>query len=235
MSQNTILDKILIKGKIKLITGLHIGASNDFAPIGAVDSIVVRNPIDKRPIIPGSTLKGKMRTLLAKANNSSPILSKLNEDSIEIKRLFGSSLPEIISSRLQFSDSFLLEESVDTLKNKTDLYLTEIKFENTIDRITAVASPRQIERVPMGAEFSFNLVYNLEDDVEVYEDFENISKAIKLLHMDYIVGSGSRGYGKISFNNFAVIPQNITKKTYEIDVNKLKQILQESEEYVLSL
>lgn len=235
MAQNTILDKILIKGKIKLLTGLHIGASNDFAPIGAVDSIVVRNPIDKRPIIPGSTLKGKMRNLLAKANSSSPILESIEKDSDVIKRLFGASSPEIISSRLQFSDSFLLDESVEALRDKTDLYLTEIKFENTIDRTTAVANPRQLERVPMGAEFSFNLVYNVEDDAELYEDFENISKGLKLLHMDYIGGSGSRGYGKIKFHSFTVAPQNITNKQYEIDVNKLQQILEESEEYVLSL
>ena len=110
MTQSTIIDKILIKGKIKLLTGLHIGASNDFAPIGAVDSIIVRNPIDRRPIIPGSTLKGKMRNLLVKANSSSCILDSIEKDSIEIKRLFGASSPEIIISRLQFCDSFLSEK-----------------------------------------------------------------------------------------------------------------------------
>ncbi len=235
MTQSTIIDKILIKGKIKLLTGLHIGASNDFAPIGAVDSIIVRNPIDRRPIIPGSTLKGKMRNLLVKANSSSCILDSIEKDSIEIKRLFGASSPEIIISRLQFCDSFLSEKSVNELKDKTDLYLTEIKFENNISRTTAVANPRQLERVPMGAEFSFHLIYNLEDTNELYEDFENISKGLKLLHMDYIGGSGSRGYGKIKFLDFSVTPLNITNKSYEIDVNKLQQILEESEDYVLSL
>lgn len=58
--------KIKFSAQIRLETGLHIGASNAFAAIGAIDSPVIKDPITNLPIIPGSSLKGKMRTLLAK-------------------------------------------------------------------------------------------------------------------------------------------------------------------------
>ena len=81
------------------------------------------------------------------------------------------------------------------IKNYIDPIQTE--FENTINRIDAVANPRQLERVPAGSEFKFVLVYNLENLEEAEEDFLNISMALKLLQMDYIGGSGTRGYGKV--------------------------------------
>jgi CRISPR-associated protein Csm3 len=229
----TLYDKLKITGKLTLLTGMHIGASNDFAPIGAVDSIVVRDPLKSEPIIPGSSLKGKMRTLLAKAMTTKPFLKSFNEDEEPIKRLFGASQP-VVQSRLQFCDLFMTKDSVENLKDKTDLYLTEIKFENNIDRITAVANPRQLERVPAGAEFDFVLIYNLENLEEVEEDFENISTALKLLHMDYIGGSGTRGYGKVKVSELEIEPMALTNRIYSEEIiTKLESKLQESEEYEL--
>ena len=229
----TLYDKLVIRGTLKLLTGMHIGASNDFAPIGAVDSIVVRDPMTSRPIIPGSSLKGKMRTLLAKANSDGPFLNDIKEDADVIKRLFGASDP-VISSRLQFCDLKMNDASVNKLENKTDLYLTEIKFENTINRTDAVANPRQLERVPAGSEFEFVLVYNLENLDEVKKDFENISNAIKLLHMDYIGGSGTRGYGKVQISDISVEPQGLTDKNYSNDlVTELEQKFNGCEDYAL--
>ncbi len=231
----TIYDKLVISGTLKLLTGMHIGASNDFAPIGAVDSIVVRDPMTSKPIIPGSSLKGKMRTLLAKANSDGPFLNDIKNDNDVIKRLFGASEP-VVSSRLQFCDLFMTEETVDALENKTDLYLTEIKFENTINRTDAVANPRQLERVPAGSKFNFVLVYNLENLEEAEEDFENISDAIKLLQMDYIGGSGTRGYGKVKIYDISIKPQGITNRTYSNDLlSKLEQKFAGCEDYALSL
>ena len=238
MSENkipTLYDKFVIKGKLTLLTGMHIGASNDFAPIGAVDSVVVRDPISLKPIIPGSSLKGKMRTLLAKANSNKSFLNDISEDSEEIKRLFGSSDP-FISSRLQFCDLFMTDETKNRLENKTDLYLTEIKFENTINRISAVANPRQLERVPAGSEFNFSLIYNLENLDEVQTDFKNISNAIKLLQMDYIGGSGTRGYGKVKISNLSIEAKKLTNKPYPSDlIQKLNEELMGIEDYALSL
>ncbi|GBR75892.1 CRISPR-associated protein Csm3 [Candidatus Termititenax persephonae] len=240
-TQRKIFGKIKISGKLTLVTGLHIGSSKDFAPIGAVDSVVVRDPLTNRPIIPGSSLKGKLRTLLVKAiderETGDNSLVGIKEDLPEIKRLFGASEPEIISSRLQFYDLFVDKDSVEKLRDKTDLYLTEIKFENTINRTDSVANPRQLERVPAGANFAFQLIYNVEVQGEVEADFANLAIALKFFHLDYLGGSGTRGYGKVKVAGLKVELldlQNLTKPT-EIDVVKLQSILEESEKYALSL
>lgn len=226
----TIIDKIVIKAELTLLTGMHIGKSNDFASIGAVDSVVITDPITKQPIIPGSTLKGKLRTMLAKLETEGSSLNKHNEDSDVIKRLFGASSPEIVESRLQFYDIFL--NNAEELKNKEmDLAYTEIKFENTINRTTAVANPRQLERVPAGAKFNFKLVYNCEDELDLEEDIENFARAIKMIQLDYIGGSGTRGYGKVAFSNFTIECAKLTDN--KIDTSEITKILKDCENYAI--
>lgn len=226
----TILDKIIIKAELRLLTGMHIGKSNDFAPIGAVDSVIITDPITKQPVIPGSTLKGKLRTMLAKLETEGPSLKKHDEDNEIIKRLFGASNPEIVESRLQFYDIFL--NNAEELKNKEmDLAYTEIKFENTINRITAVANPRQLERVPAGAKFDFKLVYNCEDASDLEEDIENLARALKMIQLDYIGGSGTRGYGKIAFSDFSVECAKLTDN--EVDISEITNILKDCENYAI--
>lgn len=229
-NMKTISDKIIIKAELKLLTGMHIGKSNDFAPIGAVDSVIITDPLTKQPIIPGSTLKGKLRTMLAKLETEGPVLKNHNQDNEIIKRLFGASKPEIVESRLQFYDIFL--NNAEELKNKeTDLLYTEIKFENTINRTTAVANPRQLERVPAGAKFAFKLVYNCEDEEDLQEDIENLAKALKMIQLDYIGGSGTRGYGKITFADFKVECAELTDK--KIDISNVTEILKDCENYAI--
>ncbi len=193
--------KIKIEGIIKVETGLHIGGDDSFSAIGAIDSPVVRDPLTREPVIPGSSLKGKMRSLLAKEMGTIPQggTKGFEADCSEIKRLFGSSASDsnaegtgMQMSRLQFRDCFLI--------NKEKLpQVFENKFENTIDRLTSVANPRQIERVVRGAEFKFELIYNVEKEDEIEEDFANITKAIQLLENDYLGGGGTRGNGRVSF------------------------------------
>lgn len=231
MSNNmkTIIDKLKISAEIKLLTGMHIGKSNDFAPIGAVDSVVITDPLTKQPIIPGSTIKGKLRTMLAKLETEGPVLKNHNEDNEIIKRLFGSSNP-VTEARLQFYDIFL--SNADELKNKeTDLLYTEIKFENTINRTTAVANPRQLERVPAGAKFEFKLVYNCEDEFDLEEDIENLAKALKMIQLDYIGGCGTRGYGRVTFSDFKVECAELTDK--KIDISNVTEILKDCENYAI--
>lgn len=229
-NMKTILDKIIIKAELRLLTGMHIGKSNDFAPIGAVDSVVITDPVTKQPLIPGSTLKGKLRTMLAKLETEGPSLNKHNEDSDIIKRLFGASSPEIVESRLQFYDIFL--NNAEELENKKmDLAYTEIKFENTINRIIAVAMPRQLERVPAGAKFDFKLVYNCEDASDLEEDIENLARALKMIQLDYIGGSGTRGYGKIAFSDFSVECAKLTDN--EVDISEITNILKDCENYAI--
>lgn len=196
------LAKIEITGTIKLETGMHIGASEAFAAIGAIDSPVARDPVSGLPYIPGSSLKGKMRSLLAKAYNTKRLSDKRDDDEEMIKRLFGCSKnvdgnPQ--PSRLIFSDSIL--NNMEDLKKKGLSTPTEAKEENTINPLTAVANPRQIERVVKGAEFPLYIIYNAMDTDTIEEDFKLLADGIKLLQYDYIGGHGSRGYGRIEIKD----------------------------------
>ena len=196
--------KIKITCILELKTGLHIGGDDSFSAIGAIDSPVVRDPLSGEPVIPGSTLKGKLRSLLAREMGVIPGegVSGFENDGFEIKRLFGSSSKTsnaagtgIQMSRLQFADCFLC--------NKDELpQIFENKFENTIDRLTAVANPRQIERVVRGARFGVEIIYNVENIDEISEDFVNINKAINLLENDYLGGGGTRGSGRVRFSDW---------------------------------
>lgn len=106
-------------------------------------------------------------------------------------------------ARLIVRDCHLLPESADLLRKvDTGLYMTEWKFENSIDRITSAANPRQFERVPAGAEFKLELIYTVEDATQAAEDLQNLAIALAILEDDALGGHGSRGYGKISFHNF---------------------------------
>ena len=195
--------KLVIEGTIVIKTGMHIGGSSDFSAIGAVDSPVVRDTLTRLPLIPGSSLKGKMRYLLAKELNNGILLNEPNNDQDEILRLFGSSEKDKIRrARLKFNDIKL--SNLAELKT-FNVSSTEVKFENTIDRKTAVANPRQIERVIAGSKFDFEIFYNLDDIKEVEKDFENIKQGFDLLEFDYLGGHGTRGSGRIAFENLSVI------------------------------
>lgn len=205
--------KILIEGKLEVVTGLHIGGSSSFAAIGAVDSPVVRNSRDNQPMIPGSSLKGKIRSLLARQRNQN-ISGNMDEDEEGILRLFGSAKNgNVRVGRLIFSDLFLAEQ--DSLESPV-----EVKFENSINRLTAVANPRQLERVIPGTQFNLKLLYELKDTTDrekekhaeyyqgteeewILKDFQSLIDGMKLLELDYLGGSGTRGYGQVRFCNLS--------------------------------
>lgn len=226
---NTLKGKFIITGKIKVLTGLHIGTSGDFSAIGAVDNIVIRDTVTNKPIIPGSSLKGKMRYLLSRTkynDNSTLTMPNIKKESDDIKRLFGASEP-VVLSRLQFCDMLLREKDF-------DLPYTEIKYENTIDRGTGIANPRQQERVPAGSEFDFRLIYNVENtknmEEEVKRDFENILLMLELLEDDYLGGHGTRGYGRVKFENLKLI-EKVYIKENEDDIEYLKSEIENIENY----
>lgn len=192
--------KIQITGTIEVVTGMHIGGSEAFAAIGAIDSPVIIDPLSRKPIIPGSSLKGKMRALLAKAYN--PTVVNHNDDSEKISRLFGSSANnKLMTSRLIFSDMIL--DNYDELHSKGLDSITEVKFENTISRTTSVANPRQIERVIRGSKFKLNIIYDVLKNYQdqALDDIKIIVEGMKLLQYDYLGGGGTRGNGKIKFSN----------------------------------
>lgn len=226
MIKNVIRGKILITGELLVKTGMHIGGGTEYAPIGSVDSPFIRDPLTQKPIIPGSSLKGKIRTLLARysCDKVTPNSMDIDNDDDIIKRLFGSTNNQV-PARLQFRDLFVTDESeriFDTID--TDTYMGEIKFENTIDRATSKANPRQIERVPAGTKFDFELVYTIVDETQVQEDLITLTDGFNLLKLDYLGGHGTRGYGRVEIDITEAIryPQidNVSNEYLSILQNK---------------
>lgn len=193
------LAKIEISGVIEVVTGLHIGGSSAFSAIGAVDSPVIKDIRTNQPMIPGSSLKGKMRSLLAKQYNQY-VAEKPDDDADCLTDLFGSAKKNNVkTSRLLFSDMFI--SNMDELKHAGLTGATEVKFENSISRTTAVANPRQIERVVRGALFPVQLIYEVKEEEHMLQDFEIIKQGFRLLEYDYLGGNGSRGYGRIKISD----------------------------------
>jgi CRISPR-associated protein Csm3 len=213
--------KIVIRCRLKVLTGMHIGGSGAFSAIGAVDKPVITDPRTHDPILPGSSLKGKLRTLLARSIVDNIIdMPVPNEDDIAIRRLFGSSEPAE-KSRLQFADAFVANKD-----SFGEIPLTEVKFENTIDRSTGVAKPRQIERVISGVAFDVVIVYDIHAKTdEIPEDMKQLAKAMRLLQLDYLGGHGTRGSGSVSFESITAEPDG-----FELDADILETIRREFKE-----
>jgi CRISPR-associated protein Csm3 len=55
---------VIITGKIQCLTGLHIGGTEEGYEIGGMDNPVIKDKITGYPYIPGSSLKGKMRSMM---------------------------------------------------------------------------------------------------------------------------------------------------------------------------
>ena len=185
--------RVKITYRLKVKTGLHIGGSKGVYGIGGLDSPVIKNPVTNEPIIPGSSIKGKVRMLLEVVHP---------EDQNKFNKMFGYRQGEQNNplSRVIFRDLELTKKSKEELSKALDGEYTEIKAENTIDRARGTAkSPRFIERVPAGAVFEGEyIVQYLDTDQD--NDFEElVKKGFKLLENNYLGGSGSRGYGKVEF------------------------------------
>lgn len=218
--------KLMISGNIEVLTGMHIGGGNEFSAIGAIDSPVIKDPLSMRPIIPGSSLKGKIRTLLARSMNSNPN-AKHSDDDTKIKRLFGSQ-EEI--SRLIFRDLKL--SNADELIGMGAVSPTEVKFENTINRISGEAMPRQIERSISGSIYPLEIVYqvsvNDSDYKELLEDISTLCNGMCLLQYDYLGGHGTRGYGKIKFSGLNI--KSVLGDVNDNILNECKAYLKDVEE-----
>ncbi len=217
--------KIQITGTIEVKTGMHIGGSSAFAAIGAVDSPVIKDTRTRMPMIPGSSLKGKVRTLLAKQYNEG--VRKPDDDAECLTRLFGSAKKDHVKrSRVIISDMFLTNE--DVLRKQGLQGMTEVKFENTINRATAVANPRQIERVIRGSEFGVDIIYEVEETDQVVEDISVLAEGLKLLQYDYLGGNGSRGYGKVVFHDLCA--EAVVGEVAEDIVSQCNDILRKAVE-----
>jgi len=194
----------IIKGTFTVETGLHIGGSKSSLDIGGLDSPVIKNPFGV-PYIPGSSIKGKIRTLLGLkdgkdcAENDTPLLKKMFGYQGNNKR------DNAQISRLIFRDATLDEKhfhSVFTQFNAVlDTDYTVAKYENTINRMqgnTVTGGLRQIERVPAGSKFDFEIVLNIFDVDNADEMIAVVKDGLSMLENNYLGGSGTRGYGKVS-------------------------------------
>lgn len=228
MSENSkkLLEVILIQFDLKLLTGMRIGGGDPGIAIGAVDAPVIRDPVSQEPYIPGSSLKGKLRSCFERLTGQFEV-SDTGVASPGIKKdwitteLFGAAAdqnkPYLHSSRLIVRDAFLTRESVELLdqhRNNLDGRFTEIKVENSIDRLTGGVSKsgglRSFERVPRGVSFQCNLVLYVYEDESRSNFLEALHKSLFLLQAEYIGGSGSRGYGQVMVTNGHLSIINLT-------------------------
>ena len=255
-----LLGKIIIKGKLTTLTGLHLGGSKSSLNIGGIDNNVIKDAKGK-PYIPGSSIKGKLRSLLAKAEGSLYFTNKARTDEVafvtsllnkkedaelakykniiehattdeaceSLISLFGysgdaSNTDRVGYTRLLVRDAFLANED-SAIFQKLKGY-TDSKWENVIDRKTGTAEhPRQLERVPVGAEFGLELVYNIYEDSNnntndtVTKHLNRLLLALQLLQDDGIGGSISRGYGQVRVSIDTVDYKLIDPATMKYEIN----------------
>lgn len=202
-----------ISGVIYCRTGLRIGGSKEGLEIGGIDNPIIRHPVTDLPYIPGSSLKGKIRSLLEQATNKiGRGGSPHNCDKCPICINFGS-LRSTTSTRFLFRDAPLTpnsEKELRELQEQKGLNFTELKTEVVINRLSGTAAnvgPRTMERVPAGTEFQFSVSMRVfeGDDEESMVDL--LRQGLRLLQEDYLGGSGSRGYGQIEFRKLTLDSQ----------------------------
>jgi CRISPR-associated protein Csm3 len=218
-----LIKKIKVSTSIKLETGLHIGGNKDNVEIGGIDNPVIKlSTKDLTPYIPGSSLKGKIRSLLEQIAGASEVgggsKKEYNQKANEIKRiidLFGYA-NDNKPSKIIFRDSYMKDKWIDKLKENDflDMPFTESKWENVIHRVYGRAEhPRQMERIPAEVEFDVEIIINVWDnDEDGVQSLSLLKEGVKALELDYLGGSGSRGYGKVKFSEFEI---------KEIDMSKL--------------
>jgi len=217
--------RVFITFDLEAVTGLHIGGSDTGIEIGGVDKTVIRNPLTNRPYVPGSSLRGKVRSLLEKYRGLEQnqqigqgyihsCTDKNRYGNCDVCQIFG--LPGerdfATPTRLVVRDVHLTRASAEELEQtaRTDLPYTEIKTEVSIDRVTSAANPRQMERVPAGSVFGpAELVYNVYhgsgcDAARDIARLRTLVEGLQLLQDDYLGGLGSRGSGKVQLKDIRV-------------------------------
>ncbi|MGA7411060.1 MAG: type III-A CRISPR-associated RAMP protein Csm3 [Bryobacteraceae bacterium] len=224
----TFLGKLVIEGEILCETGLHIGAGKGSLEIGGADNPVVKDAFGL-PYIPGSTLRGRLRSLLEQSSGLAVpaelvYVSKRKGQEVRIHQsdrpdddvcvLFGRNpgrvervageileAVNVTPSRLAVYDAPLVVESITPqMRENLDDELTEVKSENAVDRITSQANPRTLERVPTGARFRIRLIL----DVLCQEDKAlagRLAEGLRLLEDDALGGGGGRGSGRVKFGS----------------------------------
>lgn len=219
----TYIGRTRITGAIELITGLHIGAGKDQIEIGGIDNPVVRHPHTREPYIPGSSIKGKLRFILewafGKIDKNGDVWgaerSQTYDPADPIFRIFGTALEKKKWSsgptRLLVRDASLNSEWLEEAKRR-QWERVEEKQEVAIDRIAGKAMDgrlRTTERVPAGARFDLEMIFRLYDTgdggARDRECLNWLLAGLSLLEQDALGGSGSRGYGRVRFDDLKIL------------------------------
>lgn len=223
------IGKYIISVDIKLRTGLHIGGTEEGFDIGGIDNLVIKDKVTGVPYIPGSSLKGKMRSLLEWAHNKVDIKQNektgdwegrlCNDPKHSIGIVFGVSAEDHKGNlpgptRLTVRDALAHDKVVlpdKTVKKQVDIWeatmgekiYTEVKTENFIDRLTSAATPRSMERVSAGSVFQGQFIF----DIYQKEDRNRLKllfEGMRLLEDSYLGGGGTRGSGQVEFKNISI-------------------------------
>ena len=232
----------VIEYKLRAITGLRVGGSREEFDIGGTDNPVIKVPVEipefyedgsplpkGAPYIPGSSIKGKMRSLLEWVyGNVERMYQKYGSSDIEkagkpcdcgeceICKVFGTgdarTLDNLVKQgkklpgppRAKFFDAYPTKDTLDRLEKVLGKGLfTEIKTENQINRITSKANPRKVERVPAGAEFKGRIVFDCYEEGD-HNLIPLIFQGMKKLEDSFLGGYGSRGSGRVEFKEITV-------------------------------
>ncbi len=238
MGTSALIGRLIVQGEIEALTGLRVGGAMGGLSIGTVDLPVIRDQLSGKPYIPGSSLKGKMRSLGEKYSHAESNKSIGKDVSIHVAKtlddyntfwvnpIFGVAPADgnytiPAPNRLIVRDVKLSDTSAQRLLDaKTDQPYTEIKWEAAIDRVTSAAAPRQIERVPAGAVFSpMELVFSLYLPDDHTKLFPHLITCLQLVEDDYLGGHGSRGSGKVAFRNLKLAYKH--GDAYKVDESPL--------------
>lgn len=215
---------------LTVLSGLRIGGSAEKIEIGGIDNTIIKDPIRGYPYLPGSSLKGKLRSLLEYdtgrvSRNGNPWglrdAGQMNQaggvNSDPVLRIFGNSGADeskmgptrFIARDIQLTDEFFTKLPSD---------LIEIKTENVINRLSGTAEkPRSAERILAGVEFNVTILFRIFDfadnggvtDEELF--WKYIPRALELLEMDCLGGYGSRGYGQVAFRSIQIYDSSTRK------------------------
>lgn len=197
-----------IQGEIVCVSGIRVGGSDDVLQIGGTDLSCIKNPTTLEPYIPGSSIKGKMRSELERklgrfGGKDGDEPCGCGSVDCMICRVFG---PHKKSKHNLGPTRIIVRDGLPVPGQRLDL---ELKPENVISRSTGTAQhPRQVERVIAGARFRLKLglqVLDLDEKV-TYGGAEG-PQALQELLKDGLrelektgLGSGvSKGSGEIRF------------------------------------
>ncbi|MDD3596351.1 type III-A CRISPR-associated RAMP protein Csm3 [Sulfuricurvum sp.] len=236
-------DIVTLTGTIRLASGLHIGGGDQAMQIGSIDNPVIKHPNTRQPFIPGSSLKGKLRTLLehklgvSQFNNGNPADAAADyrgdktaqENAKKIAKLFGNGDPtyknnralssQIGPSRGVFADAMLSKIFIETIEDNSELVYFGTRTTTSINRLsgTAKSGLHTSEHVPEGIVFDFTVSIKILETSD-YALVDLLVQGLRLLELDYLGGYGSRGYGKIIFENITMTKEG-ESKTIELPLN----------------